>query len=149
MSAPKTDSQQPILALLKQLNREISAQELYVELRRRSQSLGLATIYRALKALKLEGTIQTRTLSNGESFYSLAEAEQHYLTCLNCGKSILLENCPICQESAASREQEHQRAFFGIAHPYLELILYITGLPKGRGLRPMIFGHENQITMIV
>ncbi|PSO97090.1 MAG: transcriptional repressor, partial [Cyanobacteria bacterium QS_9_48_30] len=56
MSAPKTDSQQQILALLKQLNREISAQELYVELRRRSQSLGLATIYRALKALKLEGT---------------------------------------------------------------------------------------------
>ncbi|PSP04224.1 MAG: hypothetical protein BRC54_11225, partial [Cyanobacteria bacterium SW_7_48_12] len=34
-----------------------------------------------------------------------------------------------------------QRAFFGIAHPYLELILYITGLPKGRGLRPTIFGH--------
>ncbi|PSO58330.1 MAG: hypothetical protein BRC36_18135 [Cyanobacteria bacterium QH_2_48_84] len=33
------------------------------------------------------------------------------------------------------------RAFLGIAHPYLELILYITGLPKGRGLRPMIFGH--------
>ncbi|PSP21113.1 MAG: hypothetical protein BRC52_07050 [Cyanobacteria bacterium SW_5_48_44] len=33
-----------------------------------------------------------------------------------------------------------QRAFLGIAHPYLELILYITGLPKGRGLRPMIFG---------
>ncbi|PSP06434.1 MAG: hypothetical protein BRC51_03655, partial [Cyanobacteria bacterium SW_12_48_29] len=33
-----------------------------------------------------------------------------------------------------------QRAFFGIAHPYLEVILYITGLPKGRGLRPMIFG---------
>lgn len=58
MSAPKTDSQQQILALFKQLNREISAQELYVELRRRSQSLGLATIYRALKALKLEGTIQ-------------------------------------------------------------------------------------------
>ncbi|PSO63526.1 MAG: hypothetical protein BRC38_13580 [Cyanobacteria bacterium QH_6_48_35] len=33
-----------------------------------------------------------------------------------------------------------QRAFLGIAHPYLELILYITGLPKGRGLKPMIFG---------
>lgn len=114
MSAPKTDSQQQILALLKQLNREISAQELYVELRRRSQSLGLATIYRALKALKLEGTIQTRTLSNGESFYSLAEAEQHYLTCLNCGKSILLENCPICQESAASREQEHFKIYYHI-----------------------------------
>ncbi|PSP09476.1 MAG: hypothetical protein BRC56_01615 [Cyanobacteria bacterium SW_9_47_5] len=35
-----------------------------------------------------------------------------------------------------------QRAFLGIAHPYLELILYITGLPKGRGLRPMIFGSR-------
>ncbi|PSO90751.1 MAG: hypothetical protein BRC43_02180 [Cyanobacteria bacterium QS_3_48_167] len=35
-----------------------------------------------------------------------------------------------------------QRAFLGIAHPYLELILYITGLPKGRGLRPMIFGQR-------
>ena len=32
-----------------------------------------------------------------------------------------------------------QRAFLGIAHPYLE-VKYITGLPTGRGLRPMIFG---------
>ncbi|PSO65388.1 MAG: hypothetical protein BRC36_03905 [Cyanobacteria bacterium QH_2_48_84] len=38
-----------------------------------------------------------------------------------------------------------QRAFLGIAHPYLELILYITGLPKGRGLRPMIFGLKKHI----
>ncbi|PSP28359.1 MAG: hypothetical protein BRC59_12365 [Cyanobacteria bacterium SW_4_48_29] len=37
------------------------------------------------------------------------------------------------------KRQDAQRAFLGIAHPYLELILYITGLPKGRGLRPMIF----------
>ncbi|PSB67256.1 transcriptional repressor, partial [filamentous cyanobacterium CCP1] len=48
MKSPRTRSQERILNLLKTLNRAISAQDIYVELRTRSQTMGLATVYRAL-----------------------------------------------------------------------------------------------------
>ncbi|NEO93095.1 MAG: transcriptional repressor, partial [Moorea sp. SIO3G5] len=53
MKAQRTRSQERILKLLTTLNRAMSAQDLYVELRKRKQSMGLATVYRALDALKL------------------------------------------------------------------------------------------------
>ncbi|PSO94503.1 MAG: hypothetical protein BRC46_04735 [Cyanobacteria bacterium QS_6_48_18] len=49
------------------------------------------------------------------------------------------------RSSQDSTQRKSYRAFLGIAHPYLELILYITGLPKGRGLRPMIFGSKTTV----
>ncbi|MBO0201245.1 transcriptional repressor, partial [Vibrio alginolyticus] len=62
MKAGRTRSQERIFDLLKSLNRAISAQDIYVELRNRNQNVGLATVYRALEALKLEGVVQVRTL---------------------------------------------------------------------------------------
>ncbi|HEY9709804.1 MAG TPA: transcriptional repressor, partial [Oculatellaceae cyanobacterium] len=85
MKAQRTRSQDRIFNLLKTLNRAISAQDLYIELRNRDQSMGLATVYRALEALKLEGVVQVRTLASGESLYSSVQRDQHHLTCLNCG----------------------------------------------------------------
>jgi len=38
----------------------------YIEMRSRNQSIGLATVYRSLEALKLEGVVQVRTLASGE-----------------------------------------------------------------------------------
>ncbi|NEO32386.1 MAG: transcriptional repressor [Symploca sp. SIO3C6] len=96
MSARRTESQERIIKLLKQLKREVSAQELFVELRKRKQTLGLATVYRSLKALAVQGLVQTRTLASGESLYSLLNTTKHHLTCLQCGDSIALEDCPAC-----------------------------------------------------
>lgn len=91
----RTRSQKKVLDVLKSLDRAISAQDLYIELRNREQSMGLATVYRSLEALKLEGTIQARTLPNGEALYSLVQADRHHLTCLQCGRSIPIEECPV------------------------------------------------------
>jgi Fur family transcriptional regulator, ferric uptake regulator len=99
-SAPqggRTRSQDRILQLLKQFDRGISAQDIYVELRTRNQSVGLATVYRALESLKLEGIVQGRTLSTGESLYSCVQADRHHLTCLHCGDSIPIDECPVEQ----------------------------------------------------
>lgn len=95
MKAQRTRSQDRILNLLKILSQEISAQDLYIELRNREQSMGLATVYRALEALKLEGMVQVRTLSNGEALYSLIQEDRHHLTCLRCGSSRPIDECPV------------------------------------------------------
>ncbi|MFM8293994.1 MAG: Fur family transcriptional regulator [Microcystaceae cyanobacterium] len=95
MKAQRTRSQERIVRLLKALNRAVSAQELYLELRKRKEAIGLATVYRALDGLKLQGVIQARTLSHGESVYSLVQSDQHHLTCVNCGASIPFIECPV------------------------------------------------------
>ena len=97
MKSQRTRSQDRILDLLKSLNRAISAQDIYVELRSRSESMGLATVYRSLEALKLDGVVQVRTLSNGESLYSPVQQDKHHLTCLQCGASLPIDECPVHQ----------------------------------------------------
>ncbi|PMB03906.1 transcriptional repressor, partial [Fischerella thermalis CCMEE 5328] len=95
MKVIRTRSQERILNLLKSIKQGISAQDIYVELRNRDQSMGLATVYRSLEALKLEGMVQVRTLANGEALYSLAQQDKHHLTCLQCGTSIPINQCPV------------------------------------------------------
>ncbi|PSB10842.1 transcriptional repressor [Pleurocapsa sp. CCALA 161] len=95
MKTQRTRSQKRILTLLQSLKCSISAQDLYIELRNRQQDMGLATVYRSLEALKLQGEVQVRTLANGESEYSLIKSDRHHLTCVNCGTSIAIDECPV------------------------------------------------------
>ncbi len=95
MKVQRTRSQEKILNLLKTLNRATSAQQLYIELRNQQQNMGLATVYRSLDALKLEGAIQVRTLPSGEALYSCIQEDQHHFTCLQCGISIPIDECPV------------------------------------------------------
>ncbi|HEY9861002.1 MAG TPA: Fur family transcriptional regulator [Candidatus Obscuribacterales bacterium] len=123
MKAQRTRSQERILALLKTLNRAVSAQDLYVELRNHSQSMGLATVYRSLEALKLEGVVQVRTLATGESLYSSLQQDKHHLTCLQCGASIPIHECPVhelevqLQKSHQFKIYYHTLEFFGLCDP--------------------------------
>jgi Fur family transcriptional regulator, ferric uptake regulator len=95
MRAIRTRSQDRILTLLKTIKKGISAQDIYVELRNSNQGMGLATVYRSLEGLKLEGIVQVRNLANGEALYSLAQQDKHHLTCLQCGVSIPINQCPV------------------------------------------------------
>ncbi len=95
MEPRRTRSQDRILNLLQDRQDPISAQDLYIELRAKQQSIGLATIYRSLDTLKKEGLVQVRTQPTGESLYMTLQADRHHLTCLNCGKSIPIDECPV------------------------------------------------------
>ncbi|MDJ0567447.1 MAG: Fur family transcriptional regulator [Pleurocapsa sp. MO_192.B19] len=95
MKAQRTRSQERIMKVLQSLKRSISAQDLYIELRNRKQDMGLATVYRSLEALKIQGELQVRTLANGESVYSSVQSDRHHLTCVNCGISIPIDECPV------------------------------------------------------
>jgi Fur family ferric uptake transcriptional regulator len=120
MKPIRTRSQERILNLLKSIKQSISAQNLYVELRNCNQSMGLATVYRSLEALKLEGLVQVRTLANGEALYSLVQQDKHHLTCLQCGNSIAIDQCPVHQlETELETSQSfkifyHTLEFFGL-----------------------------------
>jgi Fur family ferric uptake transcriptional regulator len=120
MKTQRTRSQERIMTLLQSLKRSISAQDLYIELRNRQQDMGLATVYRSLEALKLQGELQVRTLANGESEYSLIKSDRHHLTCINCGTSIAIDECPVhnleqqLETSHTFKVYYHTLEFFGL-----------------------------------
>jgi len=112
MKSIHTRSQERILNLLKSIKQGISAQNLYVELRNKNQGMGLATVYRSLEALKLEGLVQVRTLTNGEALYSLVKQDKHHLTCLQCGRSIPIKQCPVHQLEAELETNQNFKIFY-------------------------------------
>lgn len=112
IKARRTRSQIQILDLLKQLTEAVSAQELYMQLRQQQVRMGLATVYRALESLKLEGAVQVRTLSSGESLYSLAKEDTHHLTCVRCGTSAVMEECPVHGLESHLTESHHFQIFY-------------------------------------
>lgn len=120
MKSHRTRSQERLLNLLKQLNGEMSAQDLYVRLRELGQGMGLATVYRALEALRLEGAIQARTLATGESLYSSTQKDRHHLNCVQCGRSLAIDDCPVhALEAELSRSEGfqifyHTLEFYGL-----------------------------------
>ncbi len=107
----RTRSQKQLLDVLKTLEDPISAQALYVNLRENNIRMGLATVYRALDALKLDGTVQVRTLPSGESLYSLTHEDRHHLTCLNCGSTIPIDECPV-HDLETQLNQDHRFRIF-------------------------------------
>lgn len=128
MKAIRTRSQERILNLLKNIKQGISAQDIYIELRNHSQSMGLATVYRSLEALKLEGKVQVRNLPNGEAVYSLTQQDRHHLTCLQCGLSIPIDQCPVheleteLQTSHKFKVFYHTLEFFGLCNRCQQLL---------------------------
>lgn len=108
----RTRSQLRILEALETLNSDISAQDLYIHLRDIGQGVGLATVYRALEALRLAGEVQARTLPTGESRYGLVRKDYHHLNCLHCGISISLLACPVSELAAQLSETQKFKIFY-------------------------------------
>jgi Fur family ferric uptake transcriptional regulator len=75
-----------------------TAQDLFAELRRRGDRIGLTTVYRHLAMLAEQGSADVVHTADGESQYRLcgvpagagtpAEDHHHHLVCRQCGRSV-------------------------------------------------------------
>jgi len=108
-----------VLDTLQHQPQPLSAQSLHGVMYRQ-QPIGLATIYRALDALKLLGLVQHRVTLIGETLYCAVEHDYHYLTCLQCGVSVPVDICPAkeleaqLQGTGSFRIYYHTLEFFGV-----------------------------------
>ena len=70
-----------------------SAQEIHALLTRRSEQVGLSTVYRALQALADTGEIDSLRTEAGESIYRRCSASHHHhhLVCRSCGATVEVE----------------------------------------------------------
>ncbi|MEM9089440.1 MAG: transcriptional repressor [Cyanobacteria bacterium P01_F01_bin.53] len=121
-----TRAQKQIHLLLEQAGEALTAQAIYQRLKEQQQPVGLATVYRSLRSLQVKGLAQARALPNGEWMYTLTSDDSHYLTCLNCGTSIPVEECPVQSfqdrlgESSHFQIFYHTLEFFGLCAPCAE-----------------------------
>lgn len=93
--AASSDRQQLLLEQLKLAERELSGQDLHALLRQGPQPMGLATVYRHLRQLQQRGLIRCRHLPSGEALFAPVERDEHHLTCVDCGATLVLEHCPM------------------------------------------------------
>jgi len=72
----------------------VSAEELYLRLKKSAPSIGYATVYRTLKLLATAGLADERHFDDGITRYEYAPAGDHHdhLICTACGKIIEFEN---------------------------------------------------------
>jgi Fur family ferric uptake transcriptional regulator len=118
--AASGDRQQLLLEQLKLADRELSGQDLHALLRQSPQAMGLATVYRHLRQLQQRGLIRCRHLPSGEALFAPVERDEHHLTCVDCGTTLVLEHCPMHNVELHGDQAEgfqllfHTLEFFGL-----------------------------------
>tara|TARA_B100001250_G_scaffold108881_1_gene91884 strand:+ start:43 stop:447 length:405 start_codon:yes stop_codon:yes gene_type:complete len=114
------EKQQQILEELKNCADEISGQQLHRALIDNSLNMGLTTVYRNLRTLQQKGLVRCRNLPTGEALYSPVNRDNHHLTCVDCGKTLVLKTCPIKNIELPKNQTKdfellfHTLEFFGI-----------------------------------
>jgi len=109
--------------LLEELTRcedELSGQDLHRQLHQGEHAMGLATVYRNLQLLVKQGLVRSRHLPTGEVLYTHVERDIHHLTCVTCGKTTRLKECPVKAISLPNKTSRnfqllfHTLEFFGV-----------------------------------
>jgi Fur family transcriptional regulator, ferric uptake regulator len=73
-----------------------SAQELYDELRKRGDEIGLTTVYRTLQSLADAGEVDVLRTDSGEAMYRRCSAHHHHhLVCRHCGRTVEVEGLAV------------------------------------------------------
>jgi Fur family ferric uptake transcriptional regulator len=104
-----------VIALLETIEGFRSAQELYDQLRRDGENIGLTTVYRTLQALSAAGQVDVVRTDTGESMYRSCSAEDHHhhLVCRDCGFTVEVSGREV--EAWAAKVAE-ENGFSSVSH---------------------------------
>lgn len=117
MQPRATRTQAAVRAALSELDRAVSAQELYRLLHERGAGLGLASIYRALDGLANAGQAERIRRGSEDAYVLCPAAHHHHAICRTCGRVDLLRSCAVehseTQTEAGFQIDSHQTVFYG------------------------------------
>ncbi|MGN6751427.1 MAG: Fur family transcriptional regulator [Intrasporangium sp.] len=87
-----TRQQQAVADMLGQSEDFASAQSVHARLRDAGETVGLATVYRALQAMAEAGEVDVLRTDDGEAVYRACEpGHHHHLVCRSCGRTVEIE----------------------------------------------------------
>ncbi len=106
LSGRSTHQRQLILEIVKQADKHIDADEIYLQARQRSPSISLSTVYRNLQLFKEMGLVEEHQFGSRRCYEPAPRAEHHHLVCLGCGR-VFEFKCPSTErlKSRISREE--------------------------------------------
>lgn len=86
----RTKQRAAIRDLVAEVDEFRTAQQVHDELKSRGESVGLATVYRALQSMAETGELDAVRQPEGEIAYRACEASghHHHLICRSCGKTV-------------------------------------------------------------
>lgn len=106
-----TRQRDEILSMFVSAGRHVSAEELYLLVKKSNPSIGYATVYRTLKLLASAGLAEARRFEDGYTRYEHRTNKDHHdhLICTNCGRIIEFENERIeqLQQDVAKKNKFH------------------------------------------
>ena len=107
-------------ALLGDIDDFNSAQNLHARLRAQGQTVGLATVYRTLQAMAIDGDVDMLRTVDGEAVYRRCSTghHHHHLVCRICGRTVEVEG-PAVESWADKVSAEH--GFSDVQHT-LEIV---------------------------
>lgn len=120
LTAKLSPRQEQLLETLRRAEGELSGQDLHARLRSSARPMGLATVYRHLRLLQQWGLVRCRHLPSGEALFAPTERDQHHLTCVDCGSTLELAQCPVHHLALPSEELNgflplfHTLEFYGL-----------------------------------
>ena len=119
MSPRLTRQRGAVQAVVGELDRFRSAQEIHARLREAGQSIGLATVYRAVAALARTGDLDALRTDRGETLYRrCSTGHHHHLVCRSCGRAVEVAG-PAVERWAERVAAEH--GFADVSHT-LEIV---------------------------
>lgn len=117
-----TKQKQLILHILKEADRPMSINEIYVQIVEALPKIAKSTIYRNIDLLLEQNLIDKYYLNDNEVFYRIkadSSEHKHFVICDECKKVFNLPSCPIHEIEDALEEEgfiikEHQIQITGI-----------------------------------
>ena len=116
-----TPQRMMVVEALHGVDRHVSAEEIYAQVRAKYPYANISTIYRTLELLKELGLVTEITLGDGCVRYHPSEkGHHHHLVCQQCGKTIDLPEAELISlEGALSRDYKFKAnlkhlAIFGL-----------------------------------
>jgi Fur family ferric uptake transcriptional regulator len=103
-----------VAAVLADVEEFRSAQDLHALLRQAGETVGLATVYRTLQAMVVDGDVDMLRTDEGEAVYrACSTGHHHHLVCRGCGRTVEVEGPAV--ESWADRVSA-QHGFTDVRH---------------------------------
>jgi len=93
----KTQNQgKQLLRFLKNAENPLSAEDIFLCIKKQGSSVNLSTVYRTLDLMESKSVVNKIVMMDGKARYELTvDGHRHHLVCTNCHKSVPIDFCPL------------------------------------------------------
>ena len=118
----KTSKQRELIFdILENSDEPLTVEEIFFQLAEKENSMNLSTIYRILNVFISKGLVVKSNIYNNKAVFELrGNKHTHHLTCVCCGKILVMDNCPLngyeksLEEMTSFDITSHKLELFGV-----------------------------------